>query len=259
MTLHKTCRLPTFIIGGAPRSGTTFLCHVLDRHPDVYMAKPYAPEPKICLKSCAEGIDGYRQQYHDLFSHAENANALGEKSSAYLENKEAFDRLRKVFNDNMRFLFIVREPVQRAFSNYVRSFNNGLETLSFAEAVKLEGKRKDPFPPEQSYVRPFDYLLRGDYATFAERYYSAFGRNNVKFVLFENILLNPDQFYRDIQSFIQVDPLPRSALEIAPVNASDKTAIHLDSTLEAELREYMHPKVVQFAQLAGLDIDVWGY
>ena len=40
---------PTFIIGGAPRSGTNFLCHALDRHPAVYMAKPYMPEPKVFM------------------------------------------------------------------------------------------------------------------------------------------------------------------------------------------------------------------
>lgn len=251
--------LPHFIIGGAPRSGTTFLCHVLDKHPDVYMAKPYAPEPKVCLKPCAEGVDGYRKQYTALYSDVHNKKILGEKSSAYLENKAALERLRSVFQDNMRFLFIVREPVKRAYSNYLRSKNNGLETLSFKEAVDLEGQRIDPFPPEMSHVRPFDYLVRGDYATYAERYFTAFGRKNVTFVLFENIKHAPDQFYKDIQEAIHVGPLPRSHLETEQINASDGKGERLDGNLETELRERMRPSVERFAQLTGLDVGVWGY
>lgn len=260
MTETLNFRLPSFIIGGAPRSGTTFLCHVLDKHPEVYMAKPFSPEPKICLNADEQGIKGYHYQYHTLFKDVKNEKALGEKSSAYLENETALERLKNVFaNHSIRFLFIVREPVKRAYSNYVRSFNNGLETLNFSEAVSLEGKRLDPFPPEKSYVRPFDYLSRGDYGKFAERYFSAFGRENVKFVLFENIVLTPDDFYFDIQNFIQVDPLPRAQLETAPVNASDKTDLLLASHLEATLREQMRPKVEHFASVTGLDIGAWGY
>lgn len=251
--------LPTFIIGGAPRSGTTFLCHVLDKHPDVFMAKPFTPEPKICLKPCIDGTDGYRKQYTEIFLHAKNKKALGEKSSAYLENSNALENLKKVFlGHDVRFLFIVREPVKRAYSNYLRTKQNGLENLSFKEAVKAEGTREDPFPPEKAFVRPFDYLCRGDYATFAERYIRAFGRDKITFVLFENIIHSPDRFYYDIQDAVGIEPLPRYQIETPPVNMTDK-AEEMDPLYEAELREWMKPKVERFAHLTGLDITVWGY
>lgn len=254
-------RLPTFIIGGAPRSGTTFLCHILDKHPDVFIAKPFSPEPKVCLKPNPEGTEGYRQQYKKLFAMAgTEKKALGEKSSAYFENIYALNQLRDVFCGNMRFLFIVRDPIKRAYSNYVRSCNNGLETLSFAQAIALEGKRQDPFPPDRSYVRPFDYLTRGNYATFAERYIAAFGPENIKFVLFEDIQNSPDRFYFNIQSFIQVEPLPRSKLEMPPVNASDKMGfLPLELSFENMLREKLRPEMERFAILSGLDIGAWGY
>jgi hypothetical protein len=56
-------RLPDFIIGGAPRSGTTWLYELLDRHPDVHMAKPLAPEPKFFLRDdeYARGLRYYSQ------------------------------------------------------------------------------------------------------------------------------------------------------------------------------------------------------
>jgi len=256
MTLDK--KLPTFIIGGAPRSGTTFLCHVLDKHPDVFIAKPFSPEPKICLQPAAQGLTEYKKRYEELFAPVTHQKAWGEKSSAYLENINALNHLKNVITKQTRFLFIVREPVKRAYSNYLRSKNNGLETLSFSEAIKLEGQRQDPFPPEKSYVRPFDYLIRGDYATYAERYLNAFGRDRVKFILFENIQHAPDAFYKDLQTFIQVDPLPREKIATGKINASEPDET-LDENLANELREKMRPSVERFSQLTNLDVSVWGY
>ena len=74
---------PTFIIGGAPRSGTNFLCHALDRHPEVYMGKPYMPEPKVFM-DVAQPWAVYAARYAELFAPSGDRPALGEKTSYYL-------------------------------------------------------------------------------------------------------------------------------------------------------------------------------
>jgi hypothetical protein len=47
--------LPDIVIGGAPRSGTTFLCELLAKHPQIHVAQPFIPEPKICMVEPADG------------------------------------------------------------------------------------------------------------------------------------------------------------------------------------------------------------
>ena len=62
-------RLPDFLIGGAPRAGTTWLYRLLDRHPDVYMARPATPEPKFFLVDdlYQKGVEFYsRTWFADL-------------------------------------------------------------------------------------------------------------------------------------------------------------------------------------------------
>lgn len=252
--------MPTFIIGGAPRSGTTYLCHLLDKHPDVYMAKPFIPEPKVCLMAREEGLPAYRERYAKFFADVKNEKALGEKSSSYFENLDAFKRLKLLFNQ-IRFLFIVREPVARAYSNYLFTKKNGFEHLSFEEAIEKEKQRDldDPFPPEMSYVKPFSYLARGDYATFAERYLKGFGKDQVKFVLYEDILLAPDRLHREVQEFIGVDPLPTSKLTVGIVNSTEKERYPIDPRFEQKLREQMRPLVERFAHITGLDVGPWKY
>jgi len=76
-------RLPDFIIGGAPRAGTTWLYELLDRHPDVYMAKPLKPEPKFFLRDevYAKGLAHYSQTW---FAGADTRKMAGEISEGMI-------------------------------------------------------------------------------------------------------------------------------------------------------------------------------
>lgn len=247
---------PAFIIGGAPRSGTTFLCHALDRHPDIFIAKPFIPEPKVFMTEAAPAE--YLARYRRFFSATGSARFLGEKTSYYLESEAACERIRAHVPE-VKLVFIVREPVARAYSNYLWSRMNGLETLAFAEAVALEGRRPSPLPEEKSYARPFDYLTRGDYARFAERYYAAFGRERVAFFLYEDIEEQPDALLLRLQQFIGVEPLPDDRLRSLRVNSARESGPALSPILERELRTRMAPLVTRFAAVTGLDVSRWGY
>jgi LPS sulfotransferase NodH len=251
-------RRPTFIIGGAPRSGTTLLCHLLDQHPDVFIIKPYIPEPKIFFMANPDGREGYLQRYAEAFAGAGGRRALGEKTSNYLENEHAVRRIADTLG-RVRMLFIVREPVQRAYSNYLWTRKNGLETLPFERAVELEGTRENPLGPAREHARPFDYLIRGDYATFAERYYSRLGRENVRFVLYEDLEERPTEIMNEIQAFIGVDPIAMDAQSLGRINGARDESGPLPPHLEAALRERMRPLVARFAAVSGLDLSRWRY
>ena len=62
-----TLRLPGFIVGGAPRCGTTWLWHALQRHPDIEMAQPVRPEPKFFLHDSLfeKGLAHYSKTWFD--------------------------------------------------------------------------------------------------------------------------------------------------------------------------------------------------
>jgi hypothetical protein len=248
---------PTFIIGGAPRAGTNFLCHALDRHPDVYMAKPYMPEPKVFMDA-EKPASVYAARYAALFAAAGGQRALGEKTTYYLENETALRLIQRHVPD-VRMLFVVREPVGRAFSNYLWTKKNGLETLPFDEAVRLEGKRTSPLPPDREYARPYDYLPRGRYDVFAERWLAALGPERVRFLLYEDLVSKPEPVLAGIQEFIGVRHVALGADDLGVINSAKEMGPPLDPALERALRERMAPSVRRFAALTGLDVGPWGY
>ena len=255
MTRTRTL-VPTFIIGGAPRSGTTLLCHLLDQHPDVFIMKPYVPEPKVFVTPTTRGAEEYLQRYAEGLVEAGEARAIGEKTSYYLENEDVPQRIADTLG-SVRFLFIVREPVRRAYSNYLWSRKNGLERLSFAEAVRLEGTRPNPLGAAREYARPFDYLRRGHYAIFAKRYYEHFGRDAVRFTLYEDLERRPTDIMKEIQEFIGVHPTDMNAQALGRINAARDTGAPLDAGIELELREKMRLEVTRFSSLTGLDVSAW--
>ena len=249
--------VPAFIIGGAPRSGTTYLATGLARHPQVSMAQPLIPEPKVFMGP-PQPPEVYRERYRALFAAAPARTVLGEKTSYYLESAAARDLIHQLLPE-VRLLFIVREPVARAYSNYLWSRGNGLETLSFEEAVAAEGTRPNPLPPEKAYARPFDYVLRGDYAALARPYFELFGADRVRFLLYEDITLRRDELWREIQEFLGLSPLPATLLDAGVVNPAKETGVRITPETVAALRERLRPSVCDFQQLTGLNLASWGY
>src|SRR5438270_315540 len=85
-------RLPDFIIAGAPRSATTWLYVLADKHPEIAMAKPMRPEPKFFLVDSLyqRGLDHYGANWFDGL---QKNRILGEKSAKYLESPLVAQRI----------------------------------------------------------------------------------------------------------------------------------------------------------------------
>jgi Sulfotransferase domain len=250
--------IPDIVIGGAPRSGTTFLCELLAKHPGIYVAQPFIPEPKVCMTPHPDGDVGILRRYADIFRNAPQSLVRIEKTSYYLENAEARERLVRLLPQT-KFIFILREPVQRAYSNWMRSRLNGLETLPFEEAVERECGRACPLPPHQAYARPFDYMTRGRYGTFVEAWIDAVGRERVAVYVLEAALVDPEPFVERLQRFVGVDPLPWSALATGRINAIDRGTDGPSAQTVAVLRQRLRPEVDRLASTAGVDVSIWGY
>lgn len=115
----STHPFPDFIIGGAPRSGTTYLCEALSRHPDIYISRPFNPETKIFLLPDPHQRS-YEDRYRSLFNSAGNEHFWGDKTSYYLENEAACHRIYKTIRQ-VKMVFIVREPVSQLLQLVVES------------------------------------------------------------------------------------------------------------------------------------------
>jgi hypothetical protein len=234
------------------------LYELLDRHPDVYMAKPLKPEPKFFLRDdlYAKGLAHYSQTW---FAGAGTGRVAGEKSTDYLESAPAAGRIARDL-PHVKLVFILREPVDRAYSNYLWSRMNGLETESFATAIRLEEQRERELPERWRFTRPFSYFSRGLYADLLAPYFNRFINQQLLVVRYEDIRERPAALAESLHRFLGVTPRPGDVEGLGVVNPSVPAPESPDDAVDRTRRELAERYVVpnrRLAELLGPSFPIW--
>src|SRR6476660_1801354 len=148
-------RLPDFVLIGAPKAGTTALHAALAQHPELFLSSPKEPKYYLCGDSPPPAYRGpgdahsnrewiwQRQRYPDLLSQAGDDQQAGESTPFYVYPRDA---RRRIATDlpSAKLVAVLRDPVDRAYSNWMHLWADGLEPRSnIVEAVKHEQKRID--------------------------------------------------------------------------------------------------------------------
>lgn len=194
-------RLPDVLIGGAQKSGTTTLHHFLAEHPECYTPPDRQEIHFFDVEAqYARGLDAYRE----LFAGAGEEKVVFQTSPYYLFLPRAARRIASDCPD-MKMIFVLRQPVDRAYSHYWHSVRFGRERLGFEEALAAEAERVERGPLER---RVFSYLARGRYAEQIERYFELLGRERVLVLLTDDLRHDLAGTAERLGTFLGLDPAP---------------------------------------------------
>jgi hypothetical protein len=210
---------PDFLVIGAYKSGSTALHEALQAHPQVFVPARKGPsffafdgveEPDRPLPP---GTVRRWEDYRALFDPAPADSLCGEVSPEYLANPRAAGRIRERVPD-ARLVAILRNPVERAFSDYLMYVRDGLEPeADFGRALDAQEKRRHAAAPTGYYVET------GFYGRQLRPYFEAFPRERIQVHLFEDFAADPAAVLRSLFTFLGVDPAQGEAPERA-VNVS---------------------------------------
>jgi Sulfotransferase domain len=195
--------LPTFLIVGAAKAGTTSLYEYLRQHPEVHMAPD--KEPHYFVNDY-----GYPNAdvYLRLFEQGKDKKARGEASTGYLYSPESPAWIKQVLG-SVRIIIMLRNPAERAFSLYGWMIMDGYEdATTFEEALRREPERQ----ADEGFIRcnpeffpDYLYFASGLYCEQVKRYYDTFGPDQVKVWLFEDLVKEPQRVCAETFEFINVD------------------------------------------------------
>lgn len=178
------------VIGGAQKSGTTYLAELLASQPGFY--EPSIKEIHFYNAHWAKGTRWYASHFQLRSSSALQIDA----SPSYMIHPAVPERIR-IVNPDAKVIFILRDPVARAYSHYQHNLRAGLEELDFADALAAEEGRiaadreameRDPDVLGLSFAL-YSYRSRGTYARYLEDYYRVFAREDV-------LVLDSDRVFR---------------------------------------------------------------
>ena len=194
---------PNFMCLGAAKSGTTTLYDILRQHPDVYIPAFKEPHFFDIPENYKNGIRWYEKNY---FKNA-NQKIVADFTPSYFFDKEAPKRIFESLGGKVKFVVILRNPVDRAYSHYLHSIRDEHENLSFIDSLISEKERLQTFEKEGDYLSYLrnSYSLQGQYGDMLERYLKYYSLENFLFIHFEEGFIEKrDQTIQKVLNFLQI-------------------------------------------------------
>jgi hypothetical protein len=204
-------RMPTFLILGTAKAGTTSLYQHLRHHPQAFM--PRIKEPNFFafageeVRFTGPGDEGINERsvtrlddYRTLFAGAEGARARGEASTLYLYHPRAAERI-ALLAPRARLIAVLRDPADRAYSAWLHLRRGGREPLaSFAAALDAE-----PARIAAGWQHLWHYAAMGFYALQLRRYLARFRREQILVLRFERFAREPRRVLSQVAGFLGLD------------------------------------------------------
>lgn len=203
---------PDFFIVGAPKAGTTALHATLAVHPQVFM--PRFKEPKFFLYDGVRPVgprgpgDAHgtresiwrRDRYEALFSDAPPGSLRGESTAFYLQDPVALGRIRLEI-PHAKLIAILRDPVDRAYSNWMHLWADGLEPIGdFVTAFNAEDQRI-----EAGWAYFWHYRRLGLYGEQVSTVLELFGRDQLHLLRYRDLVDRPAEALNGVCDFLDID------------------------------------------------------
>ena len=207
-------KLPTFLVVGAYKSGTTALYRYLSQHPQVYVS-PLKETNFFALEGTTPSYQGPRdnqaptnrlsitcwEDYQRQFEGVTDERAVGEASPLYLYSPDAPKRIQQRLPD-VKLIAILRQPADRAYSNFLHLLRDDRERIhSFGTAWSQEDQRISA-----NWAPIWHWQQIGYYAAQLQRYYDRFPRQQIRVFLHEDLIRRPEETFESLFDFIGVDP-----------------------------------------------------
>jgi hypothetical protein len=172
---------PNFFIPGAAKSGTTSLHELLNTHPDISMSKE--KEPVYWNNKLFNEFENLEiSRYLNLFE--QGVKIKGESTTSYMYYDNFIKNVKDNFHQPPKFIFILRNPIDRYISHY-----------NWLKGLGKEKRRIDKIIEEEGYLDfkeyndyPKQYYQFGLYYKWISRFIENFGKENIKIVTFEKLI-----------------------------------------------------------------------
>lgn len=202
---------PNFFVVGAPKSGTTSLYAYLSQHPDVFLpAKKelhYFSHQEL-LANCGGPGDSYvaesatstEKRYRRHYGKWSGEKLLGDFSTSYLfYHDESAGRIRD-YSPNAKIVIMLRNPIDKAYSQYMHLVRANREKLCFRAALDAERSRS-----ANRWADVWLYLSSTLYCSGIRRFHEVFGREHVHLVIFEDFVGNTSSVMYRLCEFLGVE------------------------------------------------------
>lgn len=196
--LQRFKRKIDFVIVGAQKSGTSAMYYYLKQHPQIAMSNL----KELHFFDNDELFKNGKPDYtllHKHFRLFDNSKIKGECTPIYMFWEPSMQRIHD-YNPNIKIIAILRNPVERAFSQWNMRKANGRTSVDFLEAVRNERGQLKELPQSRE-----SYIGRGMYLSQLQRIFSLFRKENVLVLKYEDFKKDPVSTLNKVFEFLGAD------------------------------------------------------
>ena len=242
-------RLPNTLIIGAAKAGTTTVYDLLKQHPEVFVS--FDKEPRFFSHDdyFRRGVDWYTDTY---FKKSANYSIRCEATPHYLYWADKVSpRIKQVCQtERVKFIVILRNPIERAYSWYWNMIFDGRETLSFMDALLAEDSRiKDNFDRLRfAGSMQYGYFHGGCYASQIQRFLEDYTEDKFQFLFLEDLKGNQGKTGLELEQFLGIDTAVKLEPRISnpstkPRNRIIHSLIRNQFRIKNVLKRYLPPRL----------------
>lgn len=247
--------LPDFLIIGAQKCGTTFLYHLLCQHP--YVEPAATKEVHFFDTNFASGLEWYRSRFSPPTQKDGRKVLTGESSPYYIYHPHAARRAAQVV-PGAKLIALLRNPVDRAYSDYNHKAREGRDPLSFEEAIEAEAERlrgeKEKMLADENYAnsnyRKFSYLSRGVYVDQLEEWRRYFDEEQLLVLKSEDFFENPQATFERVLEFLG---LPHWETGVSG-ERNEGEYEQMSLATQQRLEDYFEPHNERLYEFLGVDL-----
>jgi len=199
---------PNAFVIGAPKCGTTAMCHWLSQHPQVFVSEPKEPHffaagemPRKARRFSSEA------EYARIFASAgDEHNAVIEGSIWYLFSQTAIKNIHR-FDPEAKLVVMLRRPDEMVYSMHNQAVVNYSEDImDFNEAwsMALAGNNRASWPELCDVHAKLDYQKIARFHDQLTRVYEYFSKEQVCVIFHDDIKADPRQCFQTVESFLGV-------------------------------------------------------
>jgi len=204
--IRKTPRLPNFFIVGAPKCATTSMDDYLHQHPDIFMC-PSKETNYFADDLYPQGPKCSWTRYSNFFADAKNEAIVGESSVFYMLSQTAAQAIRD-FCPEAKILIMLRNPIDVIAAHHSQILYECYETeKSLRRALELEEERRQAHAGHSISIRErvTHYREIVDFSAQIQRYLVHFSRDQIHFVVYDDLRENLPGTYKETLQFLGVD------------------------------------------------------
>ena len=215
MIMSEINQFKHLIIIGGQRCGTSFALNLLKKINKFKLTREILPEPKYFLKNTFD-YHKYLENFY-IYSNKDVDKIFVEKSTTYYERPLAIKNITSNLKDYQILLFI-RDPIERAVSNYYFSKKNGFEKLDINQAFEREIYKTFPKRDFQLSTDPLDYLNRSAYFKLINNFINYIPSNKINIFTFERLISKPHEFISFLSLLLNI---PEIIIDFKSIKKSD--------------------------------------